>query len=337
MSFNEANPATSSLLISGDMRANFLATRRHMHSVNLLQDPLFEIWPSNDTTAPSTWRLTGAGATISRQTAAANVAVGDMSAQVTFGGATATLSQFILDTLGYNPYFDGRVVTAGCFVKTSTASIARVRISDGAATTDSAFHTGGGAFEFLAVEHLVDLAATNLELQLRVEGAGNAIFSGAVFLFSDIKPDRFVMPATARGTLIHARRGDAFVGRVDDFFPQRAFIVEHVQLSAFTAPTGASLIADVLQWDGAAFTSMFSSRPTIAIAGFTGGAAPDTTYNRRCFNGYFGSGAIAAGQRLRSEIDQVGSTIVGNDINIYMRYKTWLRAQEIFADFAMVN
>lgn len=335
--FNEANPATNALLISGDMRANFLATRRHMHSVNLLQDPLFEIWPVNDSTVPSTWRLSGTGAAIARLTAGVDVAVGDMSARVTFGSTPAILAQSILDTLGYNPFFDGKVVTAGCFVKTSTASIARVRINDGATSTDSVFHTGGGTFEFLSVEHLIDLAATQLEIQLRVEGAGNAIFSGAVFLFSDIKPDRFVMPATARGTLIHARRGDAFVGRVDDFFPQRAFIIEHVQLSAFTAPTGAALIADVLQWDGAAFTSMFSTRPQIAIAGFTGGAAPDTTYNRRCFNGYFGSGAIGAGQRLRSEIDQVGSTVVGNDINIYMRYKTWLRAQEIFADFAMVN
>lgn len=337
MSFNEANPATSSLLVSGDMRANFLATRRHMASVNLLQDPLFECWPSTDALVPSTWRLSGGGAAIARQTLAANVAVGDMSALVTFGAAPAVLAQSILDTLGYNPFFDGRVVTAGCFVKTSTAGIARVRIADGAGTTDSSFHTGSGVFEFLSVERVVDLAATNLELQLRVEAAGNAIFSGAVFLFSDIKPDRFVMPVSARGTIVHARRGDIFVGRVDDYFPQRAFIVEHVQLSMFTAPTGAAAICDVRQWDGAAFTSMFTVLPTVAIAGFTGGTAPDSTYNRRCFNGYFGSGAIAAGQRLRTQITQVGSTIVGNDLNAYIRYKTWLRAQEIFADFAMVN
>ena len=84
MSFNESNPATSSLLISGDMRANFLATRRHMYSANLLGDPLFECWPDTDAGPLPYWTLSGAGAVLSRETGVADVAVGDMSARLTF-------------------------------------------------------------------------------------------------------------------------------------------------------------------------------------------------------------------------------------------------------------
>ena len=341
MSFNELNPPTSSLLISGDMRANFLATRRHMYSANLLIDPLFECWPDTDAGPLAAWTLSGAAAVLSRETGLADIAVGDMSARVTFGVAPAILSQNILDAASYDPYFDSRTVTAGCFVKTATGAIARIRIDDGSTSTDSAFHTGSGAFEYLDLEHLVDPGATKITLELRVEGGGNAVFSGPTFLFSDIKPDRFVMPPMARSTLLLSRGGEAFLGTLPvEFPPQRPFIVEHVQLRATAAPLVTDLIADVNQYDGATFTSMFTlgGRPRILVGAFNGGAAPDGVYNRRCFGSYFGAGAQIAGDILQAEIDQTGtSPDFGENLAVAIRYKTWLRPEEIFAGFSMVG
>lgn len=338
MSFNELNPPTSSLLISGDMRANFLATRRHMFSANLLQDPTFECWEVDDTTVPGTWQL-GAG-TVIRETAAIDRVVGPMSLRLTSAGPAATVFQYILDPASYDSYFDGRVFTGGCFVKSSTAGVARVRIFDGFSSTDSAFHTGGGTFEFLDVERLIDPAATSIAIELRVEAAGNAIFDGATCLFSDIKPDRFVHPVTIRRTLIHSRKGEIFVGTVDDFVPQRAFIVDQVQLYMPVVPVGADALADVLQYDGATFTSMFTGggRPTILDGGSGhGGATPDGTYNRRCFVPKFDAIAPAAGQIIRSEIDQTGVATVGDDMYIHIRYRAFARPQELLAAAAMIN
>lgn len=335
MSFDELKPPFGGLLISADHRNNFLATRR-AGFVNLLQDPLFECWENTDSIVPGTWRLTGAGATIARNTVVADRAVGKMAAHVTFGAATANLEQFILDSTSYDQYFDGKIVTAGCFVKGSAAGTARVRISDGPDDSDSPTNVGTG-IEFLAVEHEINAAATEINLQLQTL-SGNNKWSGAVFLFSDIKPDRFIMPNIIRTTIGFPRNGGAFVGTVPPLFvPQRAFIVEHVQLVAITAPTGAALIADLNQWDGAAFTSMFTTRPQLAIGDLHGGAVPDGVYNRRCFVPKFGSAAAVAGQQLRAEIDQIGSTITGSDIGIMARIKAWTRPQEAFAAFDMDN
>ncbi|MGH9316928.1 MAG: hypothetical protein ACRD1P_07475 [Thermoanaerobaculia bacterium] len=285
---------------------------------------------------PGTWRLTGAGATIARTVVGADRAVGKMAARVTFGAAVASLEQYILDPASYDQYFDARRVTAGCYVKGSAAGTARVRISDGAATSDSPTNAGT-ALEFLSVEHEINAAATELNFQVQTLSGNNA-WSGAVFLFSDIKPDRFIMPDIIRTTLGFARNGGAFVGTVPPIFiPQRAFIVEHAQIVAIIAPTGAALIGDLNQWDGAAFTSMFATRPQLAIAAQHGGAVPDGVYNRRCFVPKFGSAAPVAGQQLRAEIDQVGSTLTGSDVAIYARIKAWTRPQESFAAFDMDN
>ena len=343
MPFNENNPATSSLLISGDIRANFLATRRHMYSANLLADPLQECWPDTDSGTGASllaaWTLAGSGAALSRETLIVDRVVGDMSTRVTFGVAPAILRQDILDVASYDQYFDTRVVTAGCFLKTSTGSIGRIAINDGVTTTLSAFHTGGGGFEYLDVEHLISSGATRITFELRVEGGGNVVFNGATFLFSDIKPDRFIMSPMARSTLQHTRKGGIFVGEVDRFLPQRPFIVEHVQLSVSGVPVGSAALVDINQFDGSAFTSMFTptGRPRVLDGEARGGAAPDGVYNRKCFTGIFGNAASLAGQQIRSEIDSVGSTTPGDDLNIYIRYKTWLRPQEIFAGFSMIG
>ncbi len=333
MSFDETKPPAGGLLVSADHRNNFLATRQ-AGFINFVIDPLFECWPVDDTTMPATWVLSGAGAAVSRDTLASRLGVGNMGPRITFGVASAIGSQEILRTAEYDQFFDARVVTAGVFMHADAIGIAKVRIEDGVDLSEAANTAANPAApEFIAVEHEVNAAATKLELQVRVDAAGACTFSGAVFLFSDIKPSRFIPSPVLRRTLVHARRGEVFTGEVDRFTPQRPFIVEHVQLDMTAAPGGAAVIADVNQFDGAgAFTSMFTGpgRPRVAAGALQGGASPDGTYNRRCFIGSFGAGVPAQGGRIQTEIDSVGAGPIGDDLNIYVRYKAWMTPRETF-------
>lgn len=79
--------------------------------------------------------------------------------------------------------------------------------------------------------------------------------------------------------------------------------------SVGTAPTGASLILDVNKNGTTVFTTQ-GNRPTIAAAGFntTTEPVPDVT-------------AIAAGDYITVDRDQVGSTIAGADAILFMRYR----------------
>jgi hypothetical protein len=81
---------------------------------------------------------------------------------------------------------------------------------------------------------------------------------------------------------------------------------------AATAPTGAAAILDVHTGAGAGTTvwTTQANRPTLAdgSTGPTAGAVPDVT-------------AIAAGTRLVAAIDQIGSTIAGADVTLYVTYK----------------
>lgn len=84
--------------------------------------------------------------------------------------------------------------------------------------------------------------------------------------------------------------------------------LEGVSAAVNTAPTGASIILDVNK-NG---TSIFpiTTKPTIAIGAFDTGASeviPDTT-------------GILDGDYLQIDVDQVGSTIAGADLTVFVRY-----------------
>lgn len=90
-------------------------------------------------------------------------------------------------------------------------------------------------------------------------------------------------------------------------FPFAATILG-VTAAIDTAPTGASIILDVNK-NG---TSIFpiSTKPTILAGAFDTGAVevvPDTT-------------VIASGDYLQVDIDQIGSTIAGSDLTVFVHY-----------------
>lgn len=100
-------------------------------------------------------------------------------------------------------------------------------------------------------------------------------------------------------------------GAVRYRFPFAATILG-ITTAVNTAPTGASIICDVNKNGTTVFTTQ-GNRPTIAVstnASHTGTseAVPDVT-------------AIAAGDYLTVDIDQVGSTVAGSDLTVFIRYK----------------
>lgn len=80
-------------------------------------------------------------------------------------------------------------------------------------------------------------------------------------------------------------------------------VIEKVRATVGTAPTGSTLIVDVNKAGTTLFTSQ-GNRPTVAISGFTVlSAAPDVT-------------SWAAGDYLTIDVDQIGSTVAGSDLQV---------------------
>lgn len=90
-------------------------------------------------------------------------------------------------------------------------------------------------------------------------------------------------------------------------FPLKATILG-VQAAVNTAPAGAAVVVDVNINGTTAYTTQ-TNRPTIAAGAFDSGAqtVPDVT-------------AIAAGQYLTVDVDQIGSTTAGSDLTVVVRW-----------------
>jgi len=146
-------------------------------SVPLAYNGSFELWTSGTSVAPDGWFFLGTGCTVSRN--ATSPKVGTYSAALTSAaGAVAYLNTGQLP--GYSLYV-GKRVSFGCWVSCSVANKARIYIYDGTVTTTSAYHSGGGAWEWLSVSYLMPATASQLRFGCRVEiGTILAWFDGAV-------------------------------------------------------------------------------------------------------------------------------------------------------------
>jgi hypothetical protein len=89
-------------------------------------------------------------------------------------------------------------------------------------------------------------------------------------------------------------------------FPAAATLIG-VSASVNTAPTGASVIVDVHKNGTTVYTTQ-ANRPAIAASEFAAAeTAPDVT-------------SIAAGDYITVDVSQVGSTIPGSDLGVFVRY-----------------
>jgi len=84
--------------------------------------------------------------------------------------------------------FQGRTVTIGAWVNTSTANHAKLTLTDSAGSTSSSFHTGGGTFEWLEVTRTIDGGATSFAVYVYGDVAGtingNTIIYVSQFMLS---------------------------------------------------------------------------------------------------------------------------------------------------------
>lgn len=345
MAWDSSKPPAGpgSPLTSADVRNNWTALAQSVGSTNCLADPAFLIWAAGDAAAPTHWTLSGAGAAVARAgTGLGDTSrkVGKFSAKVTAGGgATGILGQDLLTTTTYDDYLDGLTLSAGAWVRCSTASSARIGIHDGVSTGYSSYHTGGGAYEWLTATRTLDASATRVTFRFEVAASIVGYLSGPTFILGPVVPMYFQPCDTVLDTLrFHVAgnlaTGTNIQGGEDSYRPG---IVEDVHLSVKTAPTTQAVIVDVNTWDGAAYTSMFSTRPQIAAAATRGSARPDSTYARRCLGFHSGSATPSAGGGLSIDIDQVGSGTVGADLTVHIRVKRFQRPLETFLGYNEVS
>jgi hypothetical protein len=93
------------------------------------------------------------------------------------------------------------------------------------------------------------------------------------------------------------------------FYVQKTHKIMEVEISVSTAPTGATLIVDVNKNGTSIWATTPANRPTIATSGFVAaGGAIDTT-------------ALADGDFLTVDVDQVGSTVAGEDLTVVIRLR----------------
>jgi hypothetical protein len=79
--------------------------------------------------------------------------------------------------------YSGRIVTAGMWVLASDATSARIMLSDGVTDTYSAYHTGGGALEWLEVTKTISASNTQLLFEIVQASGKTCYFSQPMLVF----------------------------------------------------------------------------------------------------------------------------------------------------------
>jgi hypothetical protein len=153
-----------------------------VNPTNLLSNGDFESWSAGAAAAPDGWTLSGAGASVAKNTTAAYLKIGTASVTVTRAGTDCFLyletHKSSLNNIGY---IKGRVLTLGCWVYASVAGRARIGIVDSVGATYSSYHTGDSTFQWLTVTRTIDASATGVSSYLQVDtGNTTAAFDGAI-------------------------------------------------------------------------------------------------------------------------------------------------------------
>ena len=161
------------------------------YAPNTIRNGSFESWSNGTSSVPDGWTLTGAGATVARNTT--DVQRDLASVDITAALNTATdLAQSLTISASQNTHLRGRFVTFSCQVKASVVSRVFLRIDDGVDTVDSEYHTGGGAFEELTVTKKIDGSATKIETSIEISsGASITATADAAMLVEGETPVGF--------------------------------------------------------------------------------------------------------------------------------------------------
>ena len=148
---------------------------------NYVYNSDMETWGGGVAAPPTGWTLVGAGGSAARTTTAGQVKIGTAAVTLTRSGANMGIAQNF--ALVYPPasFWQNQVVTCGAWARAVVATRARVLLSDGVVVTASAFHTGGGTFEFLTVSASISNIATTATITLDVSNGDTTVqYDGAI-------------------------------------------------------------------------------------------------------------------------------------------------------------
>uniref|UniRef100_A0A6M3IJK0 Uncharacterized protein n=2 Tax=viral metagenome TaxID=1070528 RepID=A0A6M3IJK0_9ZZZZ len=133
-------------------------------------------------TVPDGWSSYG-GATVTQQTGAGYGERGTTSIKVVSDADGGSAQQIVVTTISAseNTFLRSRVFTISGRVKASDASNAKLFIGDGVTTYSSAYHTGGGNWEWLTLTFTTHASASNIGVYLGCDGNTKTAY------FTDIK------------------------------------------------------------------------------------------------------------------------------------------------------
>lgn len=319
-------------------------------ATNLACNDDYLLWPNGDTSNPSyVTPFGGTPPTIARcgsGLADTNTKVGPYCMSLVFGSNPCGYYRTIISTtaaalLGHLK--GSQKFAAGIWVKCSTANAVRAYMNDGVTVTYSSYHTGDGTWQFLTIAPTAwNAAATQLLLGLLMEAASTAYVSGDTIVASDIAIARHIPCPTEIVNVGHIFvSGNAATGDDKTIIPTPfPYLLKVIHLIATTAPTVSALIfdADWLDFSGGAAPSRqvpYSTKPQIAALAGSGSAAPDGTYQYRCFQPNFSGGKKGGAITINIDTDDGGNTAAGwAGVVVGMRYKRpdWLARYGAYGD-----
>lgn len=137
----------------------------------------YESYDTSGSLAPESWSLVGSSATMARS---ATYTRRDLphSLKITRAGTDCTLRQSIglLENGVDSDNLRGSEITAVFWVWSAVASQVRAQLYDGVATTSGSYHTGGGGWEELSVTATISSTASDVRVQLSVEGSNTPVY-----------------------------------------------------------------------------------------------------------------------------------------------------------------
>lgn len=164
----------------------------------------FAIWGAGTAAAPTGWTIGGAGASVVKNTTAAQRKWGSQAVALTSGaGANASLQQDVSTIPGQTTgaHWAGRTITVGAWVYATVGAVVGLTIADGVGSSASPFHTGNSTLQFLTVTRKLDSAGTQINVGMYVgQGPNIGVFSGLVVVEGgDIVSQASFLPSAWRG------------------------------------------------------------------------------------------------------------------------------------------
>ncbi len=369
-STGSANGRVENVIDSAGNPVSTIVTRYNLGQLflkNLIINDLLECWSQGDTSAPDGWELTGAGASIARTGAGLADTraplIGRWCAKVTAGGGAAAylrqkivpasvmaylyqLGQFLTEANATGGQYKPRlaILGQGWGVTAGDVNVFGLVDSQGE-TLGYQPHAGGSAWERMPGEGGLPglfLVGDNVYVGYKI-AAGKSAYCGP--MVSTFCPPQLDVQALVTLAIhipcdvVRDTKEVHFIGspgtgaRKWSWAPRRPGIITDATPYAGTAPGAGGLVFDVNTYDGAAFTTAFTTKPTCANGVSYGPAvAPDGTYARRCFFPKH-TAALAAGALVTVDIDAENSAA---NYGLTIGYLTWQRPFDALFPFDQV-